>query len=130
MKYESILCDHCQHLVHPYCNGISKKHLNQLGQMTDNWYCRDCNLKIYPNFLLTDKNDHDILTNKNQLDFKNEFITHSDCSVCSKKVTGTETLACSTCNHWIHKNVLDILTSDLNITKKLYLNKFNLKQIY
>ena len=84
MKYESILCDLCQHLVHPYCNGKSKKHLNQLGKMTDKWYCNNCNLKIYPNFLLTDKHNHDILINKNQLDFKNEFITHSDCSVYSK----------------------------------------------
>ena len=106
VNYESILCDHCQHLVHPYCNGISKKYLSHLGQITDNWYCRNCNLKIYPNFLLTTKNNHELPINKNQSDIKNEFITHKDCSVCSKKVTGTETLACSTCNHWIHKECI------------------------
>ena len=67
VKYESILCDHCQHLVHPYCNGISRKSLHQLGQITDNWYCRNCNLKIYPNFLLTDKTAHNTLTNQSDI---------------------------------------------------------------
>ena len=110
VKYESILCDHCQHLVHPYCNGISKKYLNQLGQITDNWYCRNCNLKIYPNFLLTENNQK-ILTIKNQSEIKNEFIKHNDCSVCNKKVRGTETLACSTCNHWVHKNCIGKFTN-------------------
>ena len=117
VKYESILCDYCQHLVHPYCNGISKKNLIQLGTITDKWYCRNCNLKIYPKFLLTEnnnnnnnnnknKNKNEILTIKKKSEIKNEFITHNDCRVCSKKVTGTETLACSTCNHWIHKNCI------------------------
>ena len=32
----------------------------------------------------------------------------------AKKVQGTET-ACSTCNHWVHKNALDILVPDQNI---------------
>ena len=106
MKYESILCDHCQHLVHPYCNGISKTTLHQLGQLAENWYCQNCNLKIYPNFLLTNNNNHEMLKNQNQIEIKNEFVTYNDCSVCSKKVTGTETLACSSCNHWVHKKCI------------------------
>ena len=107
VKYESIFCDHCQHLVHPYCNGISKKYLHQLGQMAEKWYCKNCNLQIYPNFLLTDNNKCDIMTNKNQsAKIKHEFITYDDCSMCSKKVTGIETLACSTCSHWVHKKCI------------------------
>ncbi len=37
---------------------------------------------------------------------KTEFDTFDDCSVCSKKVSGTETLACSTCKHWVHKRCI------------------------
>ena len=58
-------CDHCQHLVNPYCNGINKKYLNQLGQITDNWYSRNCNLSIYPNFYVGTENNKQILTNDN-----------------------------------------------------------------
>ena len=52
VKFESIYCNLCQHLVHPYCNGIDKKELSNLSKSTDNWYCYDCNLKIYPHHLL------------------------------------------------------------------------------
>ena len=30
VKYESIYCNLCQHLVHPYCNGINKNELSRL----------------------------------------------------------------------------------------------------
>ena len=38
--------------------------------------------------------------------FKEEYKTHNDCSVCLKKVTGHETLSCSSCNHWLHKKCI------------------------
>ena len=53
VRYESIFCNLCQHLVHPYCNGIGKNELNILGKTEENWYCLNCNKTIYPNQLLT-----------------------------------------------------------------------------
>ena len=103
VKYESIYCNLCQHLVHPYCNGINKNELDRLSKIDENWYCIKCNYKIFPNQLLNDK----LKTIKcNQSKIIQEFKIYEDCSVCSKLVTGTETLACSTCNHWVHKKCI------------------------
>ena len=104
VRYESIYCDLCQHLVHPYCNGINKKELNRLGNIPDKWYCIDCNLKIYPNQLLVKRSKSKFEIDKSKI--LKEFITYDDCSVCSKKVTGHMTLSCSTCSHWIHKQCI------------------------
>ena len=51
VKYEAIFCNACQHLVHPYCNGINKFELDELSKVSDDWYCLNCNLDIYPNYL-------------------------------------------------------------------------------
>ena len=104
VKYESIYCNLCQHLVHPYCNGISKSELARLSKIDENWYCKHCNYKIFPKLLLKNK-FKTIIKTKNPNIFQ-EFKTFNDCSVCSKLVTGTETLACSTCNHWVHKKCI------------------------
>ena len=104
VKYQSIFCNLCQHLVHPYCNGINKQQLNNLSKLTENWYCKGCNSKIFPNYLLSKKPEAIIKTN--QAKIKQDFITYDDCSVCTKKVTGNETLSCSTCNHWVHKKCI------------------------
>ena len=106
VKYEALICDGCQHLVHPYCNGIGKKELEVLSKIPDKWYCITCNLNIYPNYLL--KNNKNILavTTNDKIKLKKQFETFNDCSVCLKKVTGCETLACSSCNHWLHKKCI------------------------
>ena len=107
VRYESIFCSICQHIVHPYCNGIDKEELEYLGTIPDHWYCLACNLNIYPNDLILNKK-HD-LNNKisyNRNMFITEYKTHTNCSVCHKKVTSNETLACSSCNHWIHKKCI------------------------
>merc|ERR1711894_512156 len=88
VKYESIFCNLCQHLVHPYCNGINKQQLNCLSKMDENWYCRDCNFKIFPNHLLNNNTRNRINTNSSKI--KLDFITYDDCSVCTKKVTGID----------------------------------------
>ena len=108
VRYESIFCNACQHIVHPYCNGIDKDELKYLSEMPDQWYCLACNLKIYPNNLIISSannvlNDQ-IACNKNM--FKTEYKTRTDCRVCNKKVTGYETLACDSCHHWIHKKCI------------------------
>ena len=59
------------------------------------------NLKIFPNQFL--KNKPETSTRNNKTKLIHDFITFDDCSICSKKVTGKETLSCSTCNHWVHK---------------------------
>ena len=105
VKYESIFCNLCQHLVHPYCNGIGRNELNALGKTEDNWYCLTCNMNIFPNQLLCNTSTQK-LTKKQQAKIKEEFVTYDDCSVCSKKVTGNETLSCSSCRHWVHKNCI------------------------
>ena len=104
VKYESIFCNLCQHWVHPYCNKITKKELKQLSEVTANWHCYNCNLEIFPNNLI-EKSDSTCKT-KSSNSIKNEYATKDNCSVCSKKVTGTETLACSTCKHWLHKKCI------------------------
>ena len=56
VKYESIFCNLCQHLVHPYCNGINKQKLDSLSKIDENWYCRKCNSKFFQNtFLITNQ---------------------------------------------------------------------------
>ena len=93
VRYESIYCNLCQHLVHPYCNGISKNELARLSKIDKNWYCIKCNYKIFPNQLLTKLNkSKNIKSNESKI--IQEFKTYEDCSVCTKLVTGTETLAC------------------------------------
>ena len=104
VKYESIFCNLCQHLIHPYCNGISKKELKILGNTDDNWYCMDCNFKIFPNQLFTTKTKNEIKLKK--LNVVKEYITFNDCSVCCKTVSGNNTLSCNTCKHWIHKKCI------------------------
>ena len=104
VKYESIFCNLCQHLVHPYCNGIDKQTLSELGKCEDDWYCFNCNLKIYPNYLLNNKIKSKTEVNKSKA--LKEFITFKDCSVCSKNVTGNQTLSCSMCKHWVHKKCI------------------------
>ena len=102
VKYEAIFCNGCQHLVHPYCNGISKRELDALGKIPDNWFCLKCNLEIFPNDTILEYTSK--ITQKCML--KKEYEMYSDCSICHKKVTGMETLACSSCNHWLHKNCI------------------------
>ena len=104
VKYESIFCNLCQHLIHPYCNGISKKELKILGNTDDNWYCMDCNFKIFPNQLFTTKTKNEIKLKK--LNVVKEYITFNDCSVCCKTVSGNNTLSCNTCKHWVHKKCI------------------------
>ena len=106
VKYESIFCNLCQHLVHPYCNGINKQNLSELSKSDEDWYCLNCNLKIYPNYLLN--NEIKPKTKFDKSKAIKEFTTFKDCSVCSKNVTGNETLACSMCNHWVHKKCIGI----------------------
>ena len=106
VKYESIFCDICQHWVHPYCNSISKKDLSDLSTISENWHCLKCSLDIYPNYLMTQKLPLSYHKSNKKADIQGEFITHNDCSVCCKKVTGHETLACCTCNHWVHKKCI------------------------
>ena len=107
VKYEAIFCDACQHLVHPYCNGINKQELETLSTVTDNWYCLTCNLSIFPNHIIQNSiHEHTKTVNLDRKTLEKEYKTHTDCSVCFKKVTGNETLACSTCNHWLHKKCI------------------------
>ena len=65
VRYESIYCNLCQHLVHPYCNGIGKDELRKYGMVDDNWYCKNCNINIYPNYLIT-KTKEMTVTKKNK----------------------------------------------------------------
>ena len=104
VKYESIFCNLCQHLIHPHCNGIGKNELTELSQIENNWYCLNCNITIYPNYLLSDTVTK--LTKKQKTEYASEFQTYDDCSVCFKKVTGNGTLSCSTCKHWVHKKCI------------------------
>ena len=97
VKYESIFCNLCQHLIHPHCNGIGKNELTKLSLIEENWYCLNCNINIYPNYLLSDNVIK--LTKKQKTEYASEFQTYDDCSVCFKKVTGNGTLSCSTCKH-------------------------------
>ena len=57
---------------------------------------------MYPNDLIL---ENTVLKN-NKLNPIHDFITYDECSVCWKKVTGNETLACSYCNHWVHKQCI------------------------
>ena len=102
MKYESILCDLCQHLVHPNCNNIDRSTLESLGNETGDWFCKTCNYEIFPHFLLENNKRDSIITST----VNNTYITHDDCSVCHRLVTGSNTLACGTCRHWVHKNCI------------------------
>ena len=102
VKYESIFCNLCQHWVHPYCNKIDKLELGKLSKSVDDWHCLKCNLEIYPNDLIL---ENTVLKN-NKLNPIHDFITYDECSVYWKKVTGNETLACSYCNHWVHKQCI------------------------
>ena len=102
VKYESIFCNLCQHWVHPYCNKIDKLELGKLSKSVDDWHCLKCNLEMYPNDLIL---ENTVLKN-NKLNPIHDFITYDECSVCWKKVTGNETLACSYCNHWVHKQCI------------------------
>ena len=109
MKYEAIFCNLCQHWVHPYCNWINKTELKELGCQTNTWHCFNCSSELYPNILLSTHkhNSNDVyLQNNCKKALKNKYIIHDDCKICLKKVSGHETLSCSTCNHWIHKNCI------------------------
>ena len=111
VKYEAIFCNLCQHWVHPYCNGIDKKLLLELGNShltKESWTCFKCISGLYPNNLLcsTEANKICLLGNKDNKQLKKEFTIHDDCSMCLKKVSGHETLSCSTCNHWVHKKCI------------------------
>ena len=110
VKYESIFCDSCQHLVHPYCNGINRDEFDNLSKKSDTWYCLKCNsLAGTKNFT---KHSQEFSVHKNLKDsLEKEYITYDDCSVCSKKVTGIETLACSSCKHWLHKKCIGNFSS-------------------
>ena len=52
--------------------------------MDENWYCKVCNFKIFPNYLLNNKPKDKIYTNSSIM--KLDFITYDDCSVCTKKL--------------------------------------------
>ena len=109
VKYEAIFCDLCQHWVHPYCNGIDKNELKELSSnhKRENWHCIKCSSELYPNYLLNvTGSDKVSLKVKSKDVLKSEFVTHDDCSICLKKVSGHETISCSTCNHWIHKKCI------------------------
>ena len=105
VKYESLYCNLCQHWTHPYCNGINRQKLEELGNLTYDWYCLNCSLNIFPNHLINDKIETK-QKHKLKKNITDEFITHKDCSVCTKKVTGQETLSCSNCHHWTHKKCI------------------------
>ena len=94
-------------MVHPYCNGINKDELNKLGMTEEHWYCEKCNITIFPNHLLKNTKEK-IIIKKHKLELAHEFETHDDCSVCLKKVTGTETLSCTSCKHWVHKKCIGV----------------------
>ena len=86
---------------------LTKKILIYLySKIPDKWYCITCNLKLYPNYLLESKKTILITCTNEKMKLKKQFETFDDCSVCFKKVTGCETLACSSCNHWLHKNCI------------------------
>ena len=111
VKYEAVFCNKCQHWIHPHCNGINKKELTSLQECTSNWYCMSCNLDIFPSHLLKSSNkstrhDKSIIWQQKECMNYDEYRTYTNCSVCSKKVSGVQTLCCSTCNHWIHKNCI------------------------
>ena len=44
VRYEAKFCNVCQHLVHPYCNGIGKHELENLSKIVEEWYCLTCNI--------------------------------------------------------------------------------------
>ena len=105
VKYESIFCDECHHWIHPACNGIDKQELQKLDSSGEKWTCMKCD----PSNKMKSVNEsssiiHHKLTR--QINIIDDFKTHEDCRICKKKVTGKETLACSTCNHWLHKKCI------------------------
>ncbi|MCP4488534.1 MAG: hypothetical protein GY820_14630, partial [Gammaproteobacteria bacterium] len=106
VKYHSIFCNKCQHWIHPTCNGINKKELKILGESDSKWFC----LKCKPNNGMVTKAKENISIGKH---FAGDFKTYDKCKICKKKVTGMNTLSCSTCNHWIHKSCIGYFTNKL-----------------
>ena len=104
VKYESIYCNLCQHWVHPYCNNVNRDELKKLSETDEYWYCLKCNLSIYPNNLILDDVSPSSRDTRNIT--THQYKTYDDCSVCLKKVTGKETLACASCYHWVHKKCI------------------------
>lgn len=115
VHYESILCDCCQHWVHPSCNNImNKKLLKELGSSDKPWHCNQC---VKLPLLIPQPTK---ITTKNT-----DFITHVDCSMCSRKVTGKLTISCSTCNHWVHRKCIGHFDSNADYRK--FLNSYSNK---
>ena len=114
VNYESILCDLCQHWVHPQCNNINKYDLEKLNNIESHWYCLNCNNTIYPNMVLN------IPTQKTAKTINKDFKTHDSCSVCTKKVTGQNTLSCSDCRHWVHKKCIGFFNNRIEYQSFLH----------
>ena len=102
VKYESIFCSLCQHWVHPDCVDLKRNDLLKMGENKyGDWFCSPCTDEIFPflESLEIDKSFEQNLKNNS------EFITHTDCSSCSKQVKG-ESMCCSLCSHWVHKKCI------------------------
>ena len=95
VKQESSFCNSCLHWVHPGCSGLTRKDLFDINNdFYGDWFCLPCLKDMFP--LYPTFEDSQIESD--------EFTTYTDCSSCSQIVKG-ESMCCSLCSHWVHKNV-------------------------
>ena len=109
VKYEGILCDTCQHWVHPHCVTLTPKNLKKLGQNDKKWHCPKCTKQK--------------VNNKNKNIILSMYDTYDECSLCNKNVKTDNSINCSTCRHWIHGKCLGLHnTQSFNSFIKYYQN--------
>ncbi len=96
VKFEAIFCNLCQHWVHPYCNDITRKELENLSQASETWHCQKCNLNIYPNNIITMNKSDAFHNNRKPNTIKNEFTTFDDFCVMIQRPRRSTPLPCTT----------------------------------
>ena len=107
VKYEGILCELCQHWVHPECNSIDPKTLHELDLSKYEWWCTKCTTNIYPKYLMEEEPTTAIYQSFN-------YKTFDDCSICNKNVKSNRSICCTLCNHWVHSKCIDCFTTKSN----------------
>ena len=104
VKYESVFCNLCQHWIHPHCNNLNRKDIQDLGSNNNDWQCITCTLDIFPHLLINE--EEDINNEKNHKVNRDSFKTFNNCSLCNKTVTGNNVISCSDCRHWVHRKCI------------------------
>ena len=113
----SIKCKICCHKFHSKCAGIKKENI---GDMKNDWLCRDCNSSIFPFFSITNKKLNELQYYKCKA---SSFISTenflSTCSVCDNKVNKNTGIPCGTCRSMLHMKCTKLKnTSDFLLCRK------------